>query len=320
MSAWLGAASTEDGTVPRNRDALRLAAIVGGLVVALVAGFGLGQAVGAGTPSAIGPTGGPTGGASGHAHAAGTLPDHPHGGFTIGDATVGGLAVSAGGYTLASTSTTLTAGVSAPFRFRIDGPDGRPVTRFAIVHDRPMHLVVARRDLSGYQHLHPMMAADGTWQIALALPAPGTWRAFADFATFDAKGAQAAVTLGVDLTVAGAYTPTTIPAAARESTVDDYTVTYEGTPQVGVTRPLVFRVFRAGAPVPNLERYLGAYGHLVALREGDLGYLHVHAEDRLFRGAAKFWLSAPSPGRYRMFFDFRVAGQVHTATFTVVVS
>jgi hypothetical protein len=59
------------------------------------------ETVGNGSPSAIGPKEGLTGGASGHAHAPGTAPNHPHGGFTIGDATVGGLAVGAGGYTLA---------------------------------------------------------------------------------------------------------------------------------------------------------------------------------------------------------------------------
>jgi hypothetical protein len=124
----------------------------------------------------------------------------------------------------------------------------------------------------------------------------------------------------VDLTVAGPYEPNSIPAATRDSTVDGYTVTYEGTPQAGAVQPLVFRVSRSGEPVPDLERYLGAYGHLVALREGDLGYLHVHPEDRLFRGAAKVWLTAPSPGRYRMFFEFQVGGKVHTATFTMIVS
>ena len=61
--------------------------------------------------------------------------------------------------------------------------------------------------------------------------------------TFDG---QSAVTLGTDLTVAGSYQPAALPAAARESTVDGYTVTYEGTAQPGSTQPLLFRVFRGG--------------------------------------------------------------------------
>jgi hypothetical protein len=109
-----------------------------------------------------------------------------------------------------------------------------------------------------------------------------------------------------------------VPAPAREATVDGLTVGYEGTPSVGATQPLQFRVTRAGAPAP-LQPYLGSYGHLVVLREGDLAYLHTHPDPQLTGGTVKFWLAAPSPGRYRMFFDFQVDGVVRTAAFTVEV-
>ena len=69
-----------------------------------------------------------------------------------------------------------------------------------------------------------------------------------------------------------------------------------------------------------VEPYLGAFGHLVVLRQGDTGYVHVHPETQLVDGKVKFWLAAPSPGTYRMFFDFQVAGKVSTAAWTVVVS
>jgi hypothetical protein len=56
------------------------------------------------------------------------------------------------------------------------------------------------------------------------------------------------------------------------------------------------------------------------VREGDLGYVHVHPEAELVDGAVKFWLTAPSAGRYRGFFDFQVAGEVHTAEYTLDVA
>ena len=86
---------------------------------------------------------------------------------------------------------------------------------------------------------------------------------------------------------------------------------------MGATAPLTFRVFADGARSP-LERYLGAYGHLVALREGDLGYLHVHPEDRA-GGGRQVLGPVPSPGRYRIYLDFQVSGVVRTAEFTMVV-
>jgi hypothetical protein len=68
-----------------------------------------------------------------------------------------------------------------------------------------------------------------------------------------------------------------------------------------------------------LEPYLGAYGHLVVVRQGDVGYVHVHPEPQLVDGQVKFWLTAPSPGTFRMFFDFQVGGAVHTAAWTATV-
>jgi len=82
-------------------------------------------------------------------------------------------------------------------------------------------------------------------------------------------------------------------------------------------------VSRNGQPVTALEPYLGAYGHLVALREGDLAYLHVHPEGAepaagsLSGPDIEFMTSAPTSGRYLLFLDFQVAGQVHTAEFVL---
>jgi hypothetical protein len=45
----------------------------------------------------------------------------------------------------------------------------------------------------------------------------------------------------------------------------------------------------------------------------------VHPEEQMVDGKVKFWLAAPSAGTYRMFFDFQVAGRVHTAAWTVTV-
>lgn len=292
-----------------DRPTLRLVGFAAGLLVVLVAGFTVGRWAGPTSPSAGSGAGMPMGAASdGH--------DHAHGGPASGAGSgveVGGLAVAASGYTLVPESTEFRAGVAQPLRFRVDGPDRKPVTQFTIAHDKPLHLIVVRRDLSGYQHLHPTMAPDGTWQIPLTLPTAGTWRAYADFTTPTVGAMQAALTLGVDLTVAGSYQPAALPAPARQSTVDGLSVTYEGTPTVGSAQPFLFHV------PGQVERYLGAYGHLVVLREGDLGYVHVHPEDQLSAGAVKFWLAAPSPGRYRMFFDFQLAGVVHTATYTLDV-
>ncbi|MEV0940936.1 copper resistance protein CopC [Micromonospora wenchangensis] len=298
-----------------------LALLVGGLVVALLAGFGLGR-IGSGarpaggtTTAAPPATGAALAAGDGHQHGPGTGA-HTHPGDAGGaQAQVTGLSVNAGGYTLQPAARTQSAGARADYRFRIVGADGKPATRFAVVHDKPLHLVVVGRDLSGYQHLHPTMAADGTWSVPLTLARPGGYRIYADFSVTGADGTTVPLVLGVDHQVPGAHTPVPLPPAASQSTAGPFTVTMGGAPTVGVTVPLSFRL--DGVEPARLERYLGAYGHLVVVREGDLGYVHVHPDQELVDGTVRFWLTAPSAGRYRAFFDFQVDGTVHTAQYTL---
>ncbi|WBC11632.1 hypothetical protein [Micromonospora sp. WMMA1947] len=307
-----------------DRETLRLALVVGGLVLAVLLGFGLGRMnapAGPARPATAG--GGATGGADGgaHAHSPGTGA-HTHDGATVtqggGDGATG-LSITSAGYTLVP-STELVADRAGELRFQIRDDQRRAVTRFAVVHDKPMHVIMVRRDLSGYRHLHPTMAADGTWSVPIASPEAGPWRMYADFTAVADDGRQVAVVLGADLTASGAYRPRPLPADATSATVDGFTVAYAGTPEVGKSVPLRFRVTGADGAAASLEPYLGAYGHLVALREGDLGYLHVHPEPVRDGDDVTFWLSAPGPGSYRMFLDFQVGGVVRTAEFTLTVA
>src|SRR4051794_35677131 len=148
--------------------------------------------------------------AAGHDEAAGEHDDEHDAGHLPA-----GLAVTEDGYTLALDHDALPAGAATPLAFRILGPDGRPVTAFDTSHDEPLHLIAVRRDLTGFQHVHPALGADGTWRIPLALT-PGTWRLFADFVPTDDGENRV---LGADLAVAGNYSPTPLPAATTTTQV-----------------------------------------------------------------------------------------------------
>jgi hypothetical protein len=170
-----------------------------------------------------------------------------------------------------------------------------------------MHLIVVRRDLSGFQHLHPVQSGDGRWTTTLALPAAGTYRVFADFSV-DGRPH----TLADDLQVDGSFRSQTLPAPAVATDVDGMHVRLlAGKSRAGVESELRFRVTRGGAPV-KVDDYLGAKGHLVALRSGDLAFLHVHPDAERLQFASTF----PSAGRYRLFLQFKVDNRVHTAAFT----
>lgn len=231
----------------------------------------------------------------------------------------GGLQVSQDGYTLRLHHSELAAGPKSPLDFVVEGPDGSPVTAYTPQHEKELHLIAVRRDFSGFQHVHPTRAADGTWSTTVALT-PGAWRVFADIAP---KGAEP-MTLGADVSVAGTYAPVAAPTEdVRTATVDGYTVTLTGELAPGTDSALTLSVSRGGKPVSDLDPYLSAFGHLVALRTGDLAYLHVHPEGHPGDGTTKpgpditFGATVPSAGTYRLFLDFQHEGVVRTAAFTV---
>ncbi|MGP4101781.1 hypothetical protein [Nonomuraea sp. KM90] len=303
------------------RTAAKLGSYALGLAVVFGGALGVGRLI---TPTAAGTTTAAdtrTGDdqAAGHAgddHATGhTGAEHSTQQPVTSD-TPGGLQVSQNGYTL-NPITSITTGVPTDFRFTVIGPDGRAVTDYQVEHDKKLHFIVASRDLTSFQHVHPDLAADGTWSVRLTLPKAGAYKAFADFVP---KGGEK-LTLGADLQAAGDYRPEPLPHVSRTAAVDDYTVNLAGDLVPGRAGKLTLTVNKDGEPVTDLQPYLGAYGHLVALRAGDLAYLHVHPEKSDKAGPEiTFYAEAPSRGDYRLFLDFQHEGKVRTAAFTATAT
>jgi Domain of unknown function (DUF4396) len=230
---------------------------------------------------------------------------------------VRGLTPSADGLSFELDTTELAPGERGQLRFQIVDEEGQAVRDFEIEHERRLHLIVARRDLTGFQHLHPRMADDGTWTVPVTIAEPGDYRVFADF-----KHEGQNQTLSRDLTVTGSAQEEPLPAPVDTArTEGGYTVRLSGADsRAGEPTELSFEVTRDGQPVA-LQDYLGAKGHLVALREGDLAYLHTHpaGHGEGHGDAVSFETEFPSDGRYRLFLQFRHGGEVHTAAFTRTV-
>ena len=100
--------------------------------------------------------------------------------------------VSQDGYSLGLASATRPGRPGGSGRVHRDGSGRQAVTGYEVQHEKQLHLIAVRRDFTGFQHVHPTMAPDGTWSTALDLE-PGTWRLFADFKP---SGADA-LTLGL---------------------------------------------------------------------------------------------------------------------------
>ena len=224
-----------------------------------------------------------------------------------------GLAVSADGFRLVVDSDSVLTDSASRFAFRIVDDTGSAVTDFDELHERPLHLIVVARNLVDYWHLHPTLDDIGVWTVDLPALAPGSYRVFADFQP--AGGAN--ITLGTDVTVPGTVTSVGPPEPSPTDDVDGYTVRLSGDPQIGEAE-LTFSVALHGETV-RTEPYLGAAGHLVAIRDGDMAFLHVHPHEDDASDAVTFTGEFPTAGTFRLFFDFSHDGEVRTAAFTVVV-
>lgn len=227
------------------------------------------------------------------------------------------------------------AGGRVSLRFVVSHPRTRaPVKSFVVNHEKLFHLFVVSHDMSDYQHLHPELGADGSFTVEAVLARPGPYHLHSDF--FPAGGTPQVLQrrlAAVGPGGAGA-TPLLTPDAELTKAVGGLKVTLDfggREPEAGALVPLRFRLedARTGEPVRDLEPYLGAWGHTLALNADQSEYLHSHPTESVpaAAGAAsprggpevEFKTMFPAAGLYRVWTQFRRAGEVVTVSFTLRV-
>lgn len=219
----------------------------------------------------------------------------------------------------------------APYTFSIIDDQGNTLKDFAITHTKQMHVIVVRKDLANFQHVHPDFdEITGVFTLSdLTFLTDGEYRIFADFAPeggqMDPQGMPLVVTLSEDVAVgnAGNYQPLSLGGEERSKTFSGNQVALTlqpQTPVAGSESMLAFSLARDGKPVTDLQEYLGALGHTVVLREGTLDFIHAHpVEDASDpqNGTVNFMVAFPQSGKYKVFSQFQRSGTVFTTDFVV---
>lgn len=232
-----------------------------------------------------------------------------------------GLTGTLHGYSLKASSTAA-AGV-VRVRFTITHA-GRRVTAFAPEQTKLMHFYLIRSDLTGFQHLHPVMDSQGVWSVTTSPLARGSHRIYVQFVPRAATSSEPLV-LSRSLTIGkGSGSAAPLPPPSWVTTVDGYTVSLSGTLKAGVDSKLTLRFTKDGQAVTDLQPYLDTYAHITAIRAGDLAFAHLHPDAGSVTGLGGPVLKAnadlPEPGRFRMFIQFQTSGVLHTAALTVAVA
>jgi hypothetical protein len=187
--------------------------------------------------------------------------------------------------------------------FYIKDRDGRRVTDFTEAQGAPVHVVLIRFDVSGFEHLDPEIEADGSFVVPLS--ESGKWHIIVDAQPADSA---APIVLSTTIDDEVLIDAAALPLRNDTVTLDSVVVTRDG---------LDFTVTsRDGSPAEGLQPYLGQPAHLFAVRQGDLAYTHFHPVEST-NSTFSFMGDLP-PGTSRLFLEFGLQGDVMTTVFTVV--
>ncbi len=235
-------------------------------------------------------------------------------------------------------------GEKVQLRFIISEPQtGARVKRFVINHEKLFHLFIISQDLNDYQHIHPQLQPDGSFVVETVLPRTGLYKLHSDF--FPIGGTTQIIHR--ELVTAGygrardamaAPPPPLTPDATLTKTIDGMKINLSlgrgdgAMPVAGLFVPLKYSLTDAqtGAPVQDLQPYLGAWGHTLILNADQSEYLHSHPTEMLpgnveqgnMRGGpdVEFGAMFPEAGDYRIWTQFQRAEKIVTVSFTIRVN
>jgi len=227
-------------------------------------------------------------------------------------------APATGPYTMTITPPGAEVGTPAKLTVELKASDGARVTKLAIVHEKPLHMIIVSQGLAEFAHIHPEPQPDGTLVVEHTFPAPGTYLVFGDFTPEGGKQTVARASVEVQGTAAApvALAPAKLPARAKQGA---YEVALSSeAPLAAGDVVLSFRIEQAGKRVTDLLPYLGARGHCVIISEDGVEYLHSHPLSETTEDV-QFHTELPGPGLYKVWAEFRPNGERLLVSYVIEV-
>jgi hypothetical protein len=221
--------------------------------------------------------------------------------------------------------------------FTIRQPSGKPLTgyRRGPGPHTGVHLIVVRRDLGVLIHRHPPIGADGRIQETIRFPSPGPYRVLVDAYPAKTRNFQ----LHRDLRVAGPYRPKPLSPFKPVVTTEGSRVTLSGPRRLHAIEAAFLTATITGpqGEPARFTPWFGALAHAIFFRSGSLDYFHTHVCGPTTPGCTsvlggtkvvgrptapghvRVGVLLPVAGDWRLFLQFKTAGRVITAPFTLRV-
>src|SRR5580704_15111174 len=196
-----------------------------------------------------------------------------------------------------------------------DPQNNRQIHHFEIVHEKLFHMFLISRDLQVFVHDHPVFGDDGKFRYNYAFPKPGLYRILADFYPEGATPQLIAKTV----IVPGPSQPA--PAITRDYSTkqtENMTVSLTTDPPQPIAGQKTMMFFHL-EPADGIEKYIGAWGHMLAASDDLIDMIHTHPFIADGGPEMQFNVYFPRERMYRVWVQFQRKGVVNTAQFDIPV-
>lgn len=213
---------------------------------------------------------------------------------------------------------------SVDFSFKLYGLDGHEFgpNDLKITHEKKMHFILVRDDMTNFQHLHPEYSSN-KWSVSTTVAEQGNYQIYVDVEPVE----EEPVTLRVPVTIGGTTVNAQAPAPNADMSAQSKGIKTvletDGSLKTNEHETLTFTLTQAGSRVATIDPYLGAFGHVVLLRHSDADdYIHVHpiTETTPVDGKVSFEAQFPTKGRYTLYAQFNVGGAVQIFPITIDIT
>lgn len=231
-------------------------------------------------------------------------------------------------HTHSSTSTATDSTAKATFSYQdnvlniqIVDEENKPINKFDVEHEKLLHLIIVSKDLSYFHHIHPTYKGNGVFTIDPKFPIDGTYKLYADYVPTGGSKTVSSKEL-----IVGNGEKEDIPLKADKSltkVVDgkEITLSFDHLmANMDSTMTFTIKDAKTKKDVTNLQPYLGAVGHVVAISQDTNTYLHVHPMNENSKGPkAEFMTTFSKGGIYKIWGQFKQDGEVFTVPFVINV-
>ena len=209
------------------------------------------------------------------------------------------------------------AGQKVDLAFSVEIPGtGKSVSHFETVHEKLFHLFIVSNDLQYFVHDHPRYNGSGEFHYIAVFPKAGMYRVLGDYYPSGATPQLAPQTILVPGdSVSFAEAKLTPDLGVQKGSNMEVSLTTD--PPHPVAGDLV-RLYCQLNPADGLEKYLGAWAHMLAASDDLIDLLHEHPFNAA-EGKIEFDMTFPRARTYRVWVQFQRKGVVNTVAFNVPV-